>query len=117
MAAEIGREEIEELGLYLRVHHADCPEFSPENAKSVGWGAWALVEDGEVEPLEGYSCCETPEELVDYFENRAGCEDDARVVAFSGWLAGYGCDGEPLVVPDMRHVYWMTYRDVKEMVS
>ena len=113
--------------MFYRVHHKDCPEFSVDNAWSMTWGGWGEMapcpcgghEDcphcggtGEVDaqPVRGYSCCETPEALVRYFEARS-CDDDAPVVVFEGAELGRGEDNEPLVVPT-RVIGWTTYGEL-----
>ncbi len=109
---------------FYRVHWADCPPFSVGNAWSALWGStwsedgtqtecrscWESAREecricggtGWEDALEGYSCCDSPEELVEYFAApvRDGVvADDDRVVVFDGVRSGAGFDGEPLAVP------------------
>lgn len=55
--------------------------------------------EGSREAERGYSCCTSPGGLMDYVENWAVTDPGARVVEFEGDQAGYGTDGEPLVIP------------------
>lgn len=126
---------------YYRVHWRDCPEFSPENAESCVWGTrgqdtfcsrcngQGYLPSGrecpecggtgvvEVRGREGYSCCESALKLYEYFNSGGRDEpaDDEPVVEFSGRCVGYGFDMEPLVIPDMKHVRWMTWAELREL--
>lgn len=109
---------------FFRVHWADAPAFSAENAWSALWGStrsedgtqtechscWEGNRDeckvcegtGWEDALEGYSCFDTAEELVEYFTHPARdglLGDDDRVIVFEGIRSGTGFDGEPLAVP------------------
>jgi hypothetical protein len=127
--------------MFWRVHHTDCPPFSPENASSAPWGqeeqicprcngAGYITRRGaeedcprcggtgvvEAERVPGYSCCESREALVEYFEARGGLPENAPVVVFSGRVVGHGPDGEPLVIPRMNHPRprWFTWGQIKK---
>lgn len=121
--------------MYYRYHHSQKP-FSPENAYSAPWGCGPNGEcplcDGDVEDCpacrgtgyvelrRGYSCCDTPEALVHYFESRGGVgdEDAPLVVEFSGYESGeHGADLETLVIPDMKHVRWMSWKELKALTK
>jgi len=128
---------------YWRVHHSDCPEFSAENATNAPWGWVEHAEDcpfcdddghlwseahGDYIPCPfhgvenralGYSCCESPTDLVNYFEARGGAPDDAAVVVFKGRMVGHGPDGEPLVIPhdDRPRPRWLRYGQVKSALE
>ena len=152
---------------YYRIHWADCPAFSPENAWSALWGATRSPDGSQTEctvcagvgkssspcptcdgrgyrdgdpdhecgtcdgtgdvdecdtcdgtgwqdALQGYSCCDTAEELVRYFTHAArdAAEDDDLVVVFEGTRVGDGFDGEPLAVPTriIEEVPWSEFR-------
>ena len=152
---------------YYRIHWADCPAFSPENAWSALWGATRSPDGSQTEctvcagvgkssspcptcdgrgyrdgdpdhecgtcdgtgdvdectacdgtgwqdALQGYSCCDTAEELVRYFTHAArdAAEDDDKVVVFEGTRVGDGFDGEPLAVPTriIEEVPWSEFR-------
>lgn len=93
--------------MYWRVHWSNLPAFTAANAWSQPWGEY-----GEVEPERGYSAQESAAELLQYFEGRAGI-DDEPVVFFEGEAVGGGPDAEPLVVP-RRVVSWIWGRDLPE---
>jgi hypothetical protein len=123
--------------MFWRVHHPDCPPFAPENASSAPWGqeetfcprcrgrGYVVRPDGDelechrcegegvvpVERVPGYSCCESREALVKYFQARGGLPEDTPVVVFSGRVVGHGPDGEPLVIPRMNRPRprWFTW--------
>lgn len=67
----------------------------------------------------GYSCCETPEALVAYFQARGGLPDDTPVVCFAGHVVKAGADtGEMLVVPAERpRPRWFTWGQVRRVVE
>lgn len=53
--------------------------------------------------LRGYSCCESAEDLIRYYDEpgREGkIPADEQVVVFEGWQAGIGFDDEPTAVPE-----------------
>ncbi|MEW1551583.1 hypothetical protein [Streptomyces tsukubensis] len=65
--------------------------------------------------IRGYSCCETPGELIDYltYSARDGvADDDTPVIIFEGERTGTGIDGEPTVVPT-RTVQVTTWADFR----
>jgi hypothetical protein len=96
---------------YWRVHPNDRP-FSPDHATSREWAS-------EHDHDKGYSAVEKPEDLVAYFNpsDRETIRDSAHVVHFSGHEVGRGMDGEPLVMPDMRHVKKMDWDDLESHVG
>lgn len=119
--------------MFYRVHRHGIPEFNADNAYSSPWGmeycphcdgeGYIPWEDdrecphchgtGEPPRQRGYSCCESSEDLVSYFESRGGCDDDVPVVIFSGEVVGTGEDGEPLVVPkSFPKPRWTTYKQI-----
>lgn len=101
-------EEMEDdIAFFIRIHHDDCPEFSPENAFSYGLGGPEARLD---EAPQGYSCCDSAEDLIDYFECRGGAPEDAPVVVFTGRQIANGDDFEPLVMPDMDFMMWTDYK-------
>ncbi len=129
--------------MFYRVHRNDIPAFSAENAFSSPWGEdinqpcpkcegtgeyfnsrmQTMREcpdcngTGQVDiRVRGYSCCESAEMLIRYFENRGGCEDNVPVVIFHGRQVGSGTDNEPLVVPAGRP-RWTTYEALKAHVE
>ena len=66
----------------------------------------------------GYSCCESPEALVSYFNARGGAAANARVVVFAGDVAGIGPDNEPLVIPRSQpRPRWIDYKCVEAIVD
>ena len=124
---------------FYRWHRAELPEFSPEHAWSGLWGVTFSPDgsrsecptcdgsrtdafgeschdcDGEgwQDCQEGYSCCDTAQELAEDFRRHLGGDPgDGKVVVFSGTRVGTGFDGEPLVVPDMANVQRMTWREL-----
>jgi len=130
--------------MFYRVHWFDCPEFSPENAESIDWGlrgqdvmcprcnGSGYIKRGEYEdycpdcdgagvveaqPVPGYSCCESPEGLIKYFDSRVEPDDSETVIEFSGRIVGWGTDNEPLVIPDMLHVRKMTWAEFKGILQ
>jgi len=113
---------------FYRVHWADAPAFSPENAWSALWGSVRSNDGTQTEchdcagtgregaaeygdpcttcdgtgwedALEGYSCCDTATDLVEYMRQHGVMADDDRVIIFEGRRVGTGFDGEPLAVP------------------
>lgn len=118
---------------YYRLHRTDAPTFSADNAWSAPWGEAFGVDgdryecrscdgsgsdvfgehcgycDGEgwFDCAEGYSCCESAEDLLAYFDRHCPANYDDPVVVFEGDYCGQGCDGEPLVVPTAI-VWWTT---------
>lgn len=67
--------------------------------------------EGSREADRGYSCCTSPEDLMASARQMAWGSEPlaaARVVIFEGEQAGYGQDGEPLVIPS-RTVQVMTW--------
>jgi hypothetical protein len=121
------------MAVFYRVHWDDCPELSADNAWSALWGATRSADgtrtecrdcDGEGELaggtcdacrgegwedcVPGYSACDTPEELIEYFD-RPGMEPwHEQVVVFEGRQVGTGADGEPTAVPE-RVIETMTW--------
>lgn len=111
---------------FFRFHRTDAPEFSAANAWSGLWGS-EFSEDGSAtrchncdngqtfvfgekcdlcegtgweDCAEGYSCCDTAEELIAYFAAHLGSDPgDGAVIVFEGHQVGTGFDGEPLAVP------------------
>lgn len=102
---------------YYRLHWGDCPEFGAANAWSALWGAVRSEDgsrtecracdgegcedcDGEgwQDACEGYSCCGSAEELIEYMALH-GPGGEGTVIVFTGRRVGNGFDGEPLVVP------------------
>lgn len=101
--------------------HATEHEFSAAGAYSALWGSvWS--EDGTQtectscyegdrdgcrvcdgtgwqDAQEGYSCCDTAEELIEYMTEHGIAGDDDKVIVFEGVRTGTGFDGEPLAVP------------------
>lgn len=106
---------------FYRIHWADSPEFSAANAWSALWGSTrsddgtqtecTSCHEGDREDcsvcdgtgwedcLQGYSCCDTAEELIAYMNEHAIMGDDDRVIMFEGTRTGSGFDGEPLAIP------------------
>lgn len=80
-------------GTFYRVHWADCPAFSPENAESALWGA------GRDDATPGYSACWDADDLMQYFREHGEPAADEKVIVFEGRHVGQGFDGEPLVMP------------------
>lgn len=106
---------------FFRVHWADAPDFSPENARSALWGS-TRSEDGTKtectscipgdregckvcggtgweDCMKGYSCCWSAEDLVEYMAEHGAPGEHDRVIVFEGVHTGTGFDGEPLAVP------------------
>lgn len=128
--------------MFWRVHWLDCPQFSAENATSAPWGTAASAdecswcdENGEIYDeatdeyvacpyhgaqarTDGYSCCESPEQLVSYFGHRAGCPDDMPVVVFAGRIVDHGPDLESLVIPRLKpRPRWLRYGDIERAIT
>lgn len=121
---------------FFRVHTTALP-FSAENAWSGLWGA-DFSEDGSQsrcchcdgsgeafgeeckncngegweDCLQGYSCCDSAEELLEYFQKHGHTNDDTPVVIFEGEYVGNGFDGEPLAVPT-KVVRWTTFGELE----
>lgn len=113
---------------YYRIHWAQCPPMSADHAWSYlgagplagdlsryecpacdGNGTDRFSEDGSCgscggegsrEADRGYSAVTTPADLLDC-ARQFGAEpgEGDRVITFEGDLAGWGVDGEPLVIP------------------
>ncbi|MFA6691468.1 MAG: hypothetical protein WCR98_05760 [Saccharofermentanales bacterium] len=125
--------------MYYRVHRTDCPvPFDAEHAYSTPWG-WQPGDTvtrqcncgywdkcprcqgtgeytEEIDLVRGFSCCESAEELIDYFEARGGCDDNQPVAIFEGDFTDSGSDNEPCVVPT-KIVEWTTYAGLKRRVK
>lgn len=122
---------------FYRIHWADSPEFNAANAWSVLWGATRSEDGTQTEctscyegdrddcricdgtgwedALEGYSCCDTATELIEYFTTAARDSligDDDKVIVFEGTRTGVGFDGEPLAVPTriIEETTWSEFR-------
>jgi len=54
--------------------------------------------EGSIECDPGYSACTSAEDLRSYFQGREP-DPGEQVLVFEGELAGYGLEGEPLVIP------------------
>jgi len=111
------------MTVFYRLHWADCPPFSADNAWSALWGGTRSkdgsqtqcgacdgagdyygepctnCDDGWVDCVPGYSCCDTPQELIDYFTERGEPTADDTVVVFEGRQVDTGPDGEPTALP------------------
>ena len=99
------------LGQQFWRAHPNDRSFSPEDATSREWG------DSRSEPDRGYSAFEKPEHLIGYFHPSERDEYSSHVINFTGHKVGEGMEGEPLVVPDMRHVKRMEWDDLAHHVG
>lgn len=128
---------------FYRWHRTDLPEFSAEHAWSGLWGQTFSTDgsqsecpvcdgsregcfgepcaecDGEgwQDCMEGYSCCDSAQELRDYMVRHllSGADDnpgEGDVIVFTGIRTGTGFDGEPLVVPDGELVRRITWQEL-----
>ena len=128
-------------GTYYRLHRADAPEFSPENAWSAPWGETFSADgdqyecrtcdatgeaygepcpdgcdEGWIDCQPGYSALDTAEDLLAYFGGHCPADDDDPVVIFEGQYAGQGLDGEPLAVPGAT-LRWTTIGELRAEVD
>jgi hypothetical protein len=127
---------------YYRLHRADAPAFTADNAWSGLWGSTfspdgSRTECGECDgagvddhgqPCEagcdngwwdcyaGYSCCDTAEELLDYFTQHNPADDNDPVVIFEGEQVGTGFDAEPLVIPTTT-IRWTTIGQLRKEIA
>ena len=109
--------------IFYRVHPSDCPPFHATNAWSALWGSTRSedgsqvecpacdgtsedlgepcldCDDGWIDCVPGYSCCDTAQELIDYFTERSEPTADDAVIVFEGRQVDTGFDGEPTAVP------------------
>ncbi|MFZ3491759.1 hypothetical protein ACODT5_00710 [Streptomyces sp. 5.8] len=122
--------------VFYRVQWADCPTFNANNAWSAPWGATRSddgsrtecrtcdgtgrsdneecpdCEDGWDDCVRGYSCCDTPAELLGYFSGpRPAPEPTDTVIVFEGRQVGAGFDGEPTAIPGrvMETLTWTAF--------
>lgn len=118
---------------FYRVHWEGSPEFSATNAWSALWGRTRSEDGSQTECpvcdgtgkvggyecdngcdegwedcMQGYSCCDSADELLAYFARHGEPTPDEPVVIFEGVRVGNGPDGEPLAIPT-GGVRWTTY--------
>lgn len=106
----------EEGEIFWRVHwNPNEYPFSDSNAESIAWG-YRDKENPDNYKQKGYSCFDLPEDLYAYFE-ADDLPGNTPVIAFSGEEVGYGDDGEPLVIPDMKEMYWTNWNKLNQFTG
>ncbi len=106
--------------------HGD-PEVMPDCAGCDGAGVIDRCAgcdgDGWQDCVRGYSACSSAAELKSYMSARGGVDtvppDDheGSVIAFSGYAAGIGFDGEPCVIPNkiVSIMAWSEFNQIGKM--
>lgn len=110
---------------FFRFHAEGIPTFRAEHAYSGLWGGEWLADgsasqcrecdgigtaygetcrscngEGWDPAQEGYSCCDTAQDLIAYFAQHLGSDPGpGMVIEFEGQRVGNGFDGEPLAIP------------------
>lgn len=93
--------------LFVRLHDEKVSgAFSASEARSASVGHESVQ--------TGYSAWPTVEKFLEWNERQGWGDEDSPVVGFTGKVVGKGYDGEPLVVPDMRKVYWTTVGELEQ---
>lgn len=129
------------MATFYRLHRVDAPTFSADNAYSAAWGE-TFAESGDryecrtcdatgtwegetcpdcdgegmLDADPGYSCCETAEDLLAYFDQHSTADADDPVVVFDGQQVGAGIDGEPLAIPTSV-IRWTTIGTLRKEVE
>lgn len=86
-------------GIYWRVQPAGLP--LTEEHESWPWGVSREDAEEADEVLPGAACCGSPEQLVEYWENRGGVGPGMEVVVFRGRYSGNSGDSDVAVPEDV----------------